>query len=135
MRRAKTEPVKTHRIFIVVAVVSVILSAGVKLAENEFPVVTFFLLVIVDRATSAEVLDLYRAVGIKAYDYLLSVALPRLVYRVGYDLKNRMLAAVKPVRAENNGGAFSDPVGSVEFFYAFVTVFDRLLAKISVPFV
>ena len=56
--RTSAQSVQAERIFIIAAVIVIILSAGIKLTEYEFPIITFFLFVIVNGNTPAEVLDL-----------------------------------------------------------------------------
>ena len=53
---------------------------------------------------------------------LASVALSCLVHRVGKNLKKRMLAALQSVRTEDDGGALSDTVGTLESLDALVVV-------------
>ena len=42
------------------------------------------------------------------------MALPGLVDGVGHDLKNGVLAALQPIGAKDNTGAFTHPVGPLQ---------------------
>ena len=122
LRGAGAETVQSQRVFVVVAAVVVVLSAGVQLAEYQLPVVFLLLLVPVHRAAPALILHLDGAVGEAGDGDEAAVALPRLVDGVGEDLKYRVLAAVQPVGAENNAGAFPHPVRAFQRGNALVSV-------------
>ena len=53
-----SESVQAEGIFIVFALIVVVFSAGVELAENQLPVIALFFFVVVDRDPAAAVLDL-----------------------------------------------------------------------------
>ena len=79
LRCARAEAVKTERVFVVLTLVVRILAACVQLAENELPVKALLICVPVDRASSSEVLDLYRFIGIAGQRYEIAVTLTSLV--------------------------------------------------------
>ena len=80
LRGAKSESVKAQRILVVSAVVGIVFSAGVKLAENKLPVIAVLFFVIVNGYSSAEILHLNAAVEIACDNYFVAVALARFVY-------------------------------------------------------
>ena len=111
LRGAETQTVQTERELVEAgARVVVIFAAGVHLAEQEFPVVFFFILVVVHRDAASEVLDLETLVEITGQDDVVAVPLARLVDRVREDLEDRMLTPFDPVRAEDDRGTQPDPV-------------------------
>ena len=103
--RAGAQAVGTEREVVVAALVVVVLSAGVELAEDELPVKALLGRVPIERAAAAVVLDLDGAVAEGGEGDQVAVALARLVDRVGQDLECGVRAAVEPVRAEDDGGA------------------------------
>ena len=119
---AGSQTVEAEGIFIVAAVGVFVLAAGVQLAENQLPVIALLDRVPVHGTAAAEVLDLDGLVLIICQRYEIAVALARLVDGVGEDLKGGVLAAVYPVRAENDAGALADSVRALEGDYAFVAV-------------
>ena len=122
---AGAETVESERVFVVFALVVFVLAAGVKLTENQLPVETLFVFVPVDRAAAAEVFHLDGLVKIACERYNVAMALARLVDGVREDFKNRVLAALQPVRAENNRRAFANAVRPLELRDARVSVFCR----------
>ena len=119
---AGAQAVETQGVFVVVAAVVVIFSAGVQLAEDQLPVVLADFFVPVHRAAPAEVLDLDAAIPEVGDDDLLAEALAGLVDGVGEDLKDGVLAALQPVGAKNNAGPFPDPIRALQTGDAFVVV-------------
>ena len=113
LRRAQTESVQSERELVAVAA-RVVLSACVELAVDELPVIALLGVVEVDGAAASEVLDLNVVVAEMGYHYLAAEARSRLVYGVGDDLEDRVLAAVETVRAEYYRGALSDSVRALE---------------------
>src|SRR5699024_8621342 len=89
---------------------------------HEIPVPTLFGLVVIDRDTAAEVLDL-DAVVIEEGDVdAVAVAVARFVDRIRDDLKDRMGAAFHPVGAEDDSRALAHPVCALERLDTFVAV-------------
>ena len=83
LRGAETQTVQTERELVEAgARVVVIFAAGVHLAEQEFPVVFFFILVVVHRDAASEVLDLETLVEETGQDDVVAVPFARLVDRV-----------------------------------------------------
>ena len=119
---AGAQAVETQGVLVVVPRAVFILSAGVELAEYQLPVVLLLPLVPVHRAAPAEVLHLDGVVGVAGDGDERAVALPGLVDGVGEDLKDGVLAAVQPVRAENNTGPLAYPVGALQGGNRFVAV-------------
>ena len=111
---AGTKSVKTQRYTVVAAVHVLHFAAGIKLTVYEIPVIALFALVVVEGHTSAEVLYLIGAVKITGNIDKAAVALSGFVNRVGKYLKKSVLAALYIVRAKDNAGAFSDPVGTFQ---------------------
>ena len=105
LSRAGAQAVGAEREVVVAALVVVILAAGVELAEDELPVKALLGRVPVERAATAIVLYLDRAIAKGGKGDELAVALARLVNGVGQDLEGGMRAAVEPVRAKDDGGA------------------------------
>ena len=103
------EAVEAQGILIVLPILA-IFAAGVHLAENQLPVVAFFLFVVIHRAAPSKVLYLHAQVLVAGDDDGVAVALPRLVDGVGEDLKHRMLAALQVIGAKNNGRALTHPI-------------------------
>ena len=103
--RARTQAVGAEREVVVAALVVVVLAAGVELAKDEFPVKALFGGVPVERAATAVVLYLNRAIAKGGKGDELAVALARLVNGVGQDLEGGMRTAIESVRAKDNGGA------------------------------
>ena len=114
MGGASAQTVEPQGVFIVVAAVVVVFSAGVQLAENQLPVELLLALVPVQRTAAALVLHFDGAVRVPGDGDEGAVALARLVDGVGEDLKDRVLAAVQPVGPENNTGTFPHPVRALE---------------------
>ncbi len=122
LRGAGAETVEAEGVFIVAAVVVFVLAAGVQLTVDKLPVEALFRRVPVHGTAAAEILYLNGLVLIICQRYEIAVALARLVDGVGEDLKGGVLAAVYPVRAENDAGALADSVRALEGDYAFVAV-------------
>ena len=125
LRGAKAKSVKTQGIFIIAA--GVIFSSGIKLTKKQLPVIALLVAVPIHRAAAAEILHLYGTVLIPRYRYLVAIAGSRFVNGVGYNLKNRMLAALYSVRTEYNRRALSYSVCAFKGLYAFVSVFLAFL--------
>ena len=70
----------------------------------------------------AEILHTDGAVLIAGDGDQIAVTLARLVDGIGKDLKNRVLAAVQPVGAEDDGRALADAVGAFKQDDALVAV-------------
>ena len=119
---AGAQAVQSQGVFVVVAAVGVVFSAGVQLAEHQLPVKLFLLGVPVHRAAAALILHLDGVVGIAGDGDQAAVAFPRFVNGVGQNFKHRVLAAVQPVGAEDHTGALAHPVGALQRGDAFVAV-------------
>ena len=119
---AGAQAVETQGVFVVVAAVVVIFSAGIQLAEDQLPVVLADFFVPVHRAAPAEVLDLDAAIPEVGDDDLLAEALAGLVDGVGEDLEHGVLAALQPVGAEDDARALADPVGSLQRGNAVISI-------------
>ena len=120
--RAGAEAVQAKRKLIVFACVVFIFAACVQLAEHQLPVIAFLVLVPLDRDAAPVVCDFDRAVRVAGGDDLGAVALARLVDRVGQDLEHRVLAALQPVRTENDAWALAHTVRALERGNALVAV-------------
>ena len=125
LRGAGAETVEAEGVFVVFALVVLVFAARVELAEDELPVEAFFVFVPVHRAAAAEILDLDGLVKIAREGYNVAMPLACLVDGVREDLKDRVLAALKPVRPENDRRALADAVRSLELRDAGVSVFRR----------
>ena len=111
LRCAEAQSIQAEGVFIAaVAVVGVIFSAGIKLAENKLPIKLRFIFIIIHRNTAAKILHFNGAVYITSYHNPIAKPLARLVNGVGEDFKNRVLAALQPVGAEDDAGPLADPV-------------------------
>ena len=122
LRRAGAQTVQAERKLIVFAGVVLVLAACVQLAEDQLPVVALLVFVPFDRDTAAMVSDFDRAVRIARGDDLGAVALSCLVDRVGQNLKDRVLAALQSVRAEDNARALAHTVRALQRGDAFIAV-------------
>ena len=128
LRGAGAEAVEPERIAVGRAlVVVVVFAARVQLAVDQLPVVAPLALVVPERDAAAEVLDLQGVVAPDRDDDLAAVAFARLVHRVGQDLKKRMLAALKPVRAEDDRRALAHAVRALQHGDALVIVCGGIL--------
>ena len=116
------QTVEAQRILIVLTVLA-ILAAGVKLAEHQLPVVTLLLLVVIHRAAAAKVLHLDGKILVTGDDDGVTVTLTGFVDGVGEDLKHSVLTALQVIRAENNSGAFSDPLFVLQHGNGLVAIF------------
>ena len=103
--RAGAQAVGAEREVVVATLVVVILAAGVELAKDELPVKALLGGVPVERAATAVVLYLNRAIAKSGEGDELAVALARLVNGVGQDLEGGMRTTVESVRAKDDGGA------------------------------
>ena len=103
--RAGAQTVGAEREVVVATLVVVVLAAGVELAKDEFPVKALLGRVPVERAATAVVLYLNRAIAKGGEGDELAVALACLVNGVGQDLEGGVRAAVESVRAKDDGGA------------------------------
>ena len=112
MGGAGAQTVETQGVLVVVAGAVVIFAAGVEFTVHQLPVVALFLFVPVHRAAPARVLHLDGTVGKAGEGDDPAVALPGLVDGVGENFKDRVLAAVQSVGAENNAGPLAHPVRS-----------------------
>ena len=103
LRGAGAETVQPERIAVSCAgVVVVVFAARVQLTVDQLPVVAPLALVVPERDAASEVLDLQGVVAPDRDDDLVAVPFARFVHRVGQNLKKRMLAAFKTVRAEDD---------------------------------
>ena len=121
--RAGAKTVQTQRELVgSTLLVVVVFTACVKLTVNEIPVPASLRLVVSKGNTASVVVNLDGMVRKGSNGDLFSIALLRLVNRVGEDLKEGMLAALKSVRAEDNAGAFPDTVGALQRLDALIVV-------------
>ena len=95
--RARAQAVGTEREVVVAALVVIVFAAGVELAKDELPVKALLGGVPVERAATAIVLYLDRAIAKGGKGDELAVALARLVNGVGQDLEGGMRATVESV--------------------------------------
>ena len=116
------QAVQSQRKLIAFALVGVVFTAGVQLAEDQLPVIAVFFLVKVHRHAAAEVLNLKRSVLITGGDNFITVTLTGFVDGVGQDLEHCVLATLQPVRPENDRGTFPYPIGSFQRGNAFISV-------------
>ena len=108
--RAQAQAVQAQGILVAFRGSVVIFAAGVQLAEHQLPVVPVLVFIVVHRNTSPVILHLNGAVLKPGQHDLPPKALSRLVNRIGEDLKNRVLASLNAVGAENDRRTFPDPV-------------------------
>ena len=134
LRGAGAQAVEAQGVFVIAAVGVLVLAAGVELAKDQLPVEALLDGVPVQRAAAAEVLHLDRAVLEGGQGDLVAVALARLIDGVGEDLENGMLAAVQPVRAEDDARALADAVGALELGDAVVAVGYAVFCHKYYPF-
>ena len=120
---AEAEAVHAKGEFIALALVVVVLAARVHLTENQLPVVALFLFVVVDGDAAAVILDLDGAIRKTGHGDFSAVTFARFIDGIGEDLKDRVLAAVDAVGAEDDRGAFAHAVGAFERGDAVVAVF------------
>ena len=97
LRCTRTQAVRAQGVIVVAALVVVIFSAGIQLAEDKFPVEALFHRVPVKRAAAAVIFHLDGFILENGQRDKVAIPLARLVHRVGKDLKYRVLAAVKAV--------------------------------------
>ena len=114
LRRAGAQPVGAERILIHSRGGIVVFPAGVQLAVDQLPVIALFLFVPVQRHAAAEILHGDGAVEAKGDVDHLAEALARLVDAVGKDLEKRVLAALQPVRAEDDRRTLAHTVGALQ---------------------
>ena len=114
LRRAGAQPVGAERILIHSRGGIVVFPAGVQLAVDQLPVIALFLFVPVQRHAAAEILHGDGAVEAEGDVDDLAEALARLVNAVGKDLEKRVLAALQPVRAEDDRWALAHTVGALQ---------------------
>ena len=129
---AKTESVCAERILIAAAVVCLILTAGIQLAESQLPVIFLFFLVILNGYSASLILNLNGLVLKSGNGYCITEALTRLVNRVRDDLEHRVLAALYAVGAEDDRRSFAHAVGALEHLYALLIV-GCLIRHLAVP--
>ena len=114
LRGARTQPVETERVFVVLALVVFVLAAGVHLAEDQLPVVALLLLVPVHRTAAPEIFHLNGLVFVARNGYNIAESLARLVDRVRENFKHRVLAALQPVRAEDDARTLAHALRALE---------------------
>ena len=122
LRGARAEAVEAERVLVVFALVVFILAAGVHFAEDQLPVVALLLLVPVHRTAAPEILHLNGLVFVARNGYNIAESLARLVDRVRKNFKHRVLAALQPVRAEDDAGAFAHALRALEHRDAVIAV-------------
>lgn len=129
--RARAQAVGAEREVVVAALVVVVLAAGVELTKDELPVKALLGGVPVERAATAVVLYLNRAIAKSGEGDELAVALARLVNGVGQDLKGGVRATVESVRAKDNGGAQSYALLVLELADTVVTIVCGVFAILA----
>ena len=129
---AGAQAVQAQRELVVLAVLVVVLAAGVQLAEHQLPVVASLFFVPVHRAAPALVLHLDGPVGEPGHSDELAVAAPGLVNGVGQYLEYRVLAALQPIRAKNDAGPLPYPVRPFQTGDTFIII-SRFLCHIYPP--
>ena len=122
LRSARAKTVKTQWEFIVTWGIVVILTARIKLAVYEFPVVSSLFGIVIHRDTAAEVFDLNGTVCKSRDDDLIAVTFPGLVDRVRKDLEERVNASFKIVWTENNSRTKSYSIFALEHRNTLVAV-------------
>ena len=122
LRGARAEAVEAERVLVVFALVVFILAAGVHFAEDQLPVVALLLLVPVHRTAAPEILHLNGLVFVARNGYNIAESLARLVDRVRENFKHCVLAALQPVRAEDDAGAFAHALRALEHRDAVIAV-------------
>ena len=125
LRGARSQTVGTQREIVVTALIVVVFSTRVQLAEDELPVEALLRGIPVQRAPATVVFDLDGPIGESSEDDEIAVTLASLVHRVGKNLKGRMSAAVKTVRAEYDGGAQTNALLVLQLTNAVVAVIGR----------
>ena len=119
---AGAQAIQTQRVLVVLTVFAV-LAAGIHLTEHQLPVIALFFFVVVHGAAAAKVLHFHREVLVAGDDDGITVTLTGFVNGVAEDLKHRVLTALQVIRAENNSGAFSDPLFILQHGDGLVAVF------------
>ena len=122
LRGARTQTVETERVFVVLALVVFVLAAGVHLAEDQLPVVALLLLVPVHRTAAPEIFHLNGLVFVARNGYNIAESLARLVDRVRENFKHRVLAALQPVRAEDDARTLAHALRALEHRDAIVAI-------------
>ena len=130
LRCARTQAVRAQGVIVVAALVVVVFAAGVQLAEDQFPVEALLHRVPVKRAAAAVIFHLDGFVLENGQRDKVAISLARLVNRVGKDLKYRVLAAVKAVRAENNRRSQAYTLLVFQLSNAIVAVCGRCLCHV-----
>ena len=129
---AGTQAVQAQRELVVLAVLVVVLAAGVQLTEHQLPVVASLFFVPVHRAAPALVLHLDGPVGEPGHGDELAVAAPGLVDGVGQYLEYRVLAALQPIGAKDDAGTLPYPVRPFQTGDTFIII-SRFLCHIYPP--
>ena len=109
-----TQTVEAQRILVVLSLIIAVLAAGIELTEHQFPVEPLLCRVPVYRAAPSKVFYLHRMVQITGDKDLISVPLSGFINGIGQNLKHCVLAALQPIRAENNCGTKPNPVCALE---------------------
>ena len=120
---AGAQTVEAQRVFVGLAAIVLIFTAGIHLAIDQLPVIALLFLVIIQRYTAAKVLDLDGLVQIAGHVDDVAEAFAGFVDGVGENFKKGVLAAVQTVRTENNARAFPHPIGALQRRNALVAVF------------
>ena len=107
---AGAQAIQAQGELVVLAVLVVVLAAGVQLAEHQLPVVAPLLLVPVHGTATALILHLNGEIGKAGHGDEPAIACTGLVDGVGEDLEHGVLAALQPVGAEDDTGPLADPV-------------------------
>ena len=128
LRGAGAESVEAERILIGAAGGVVVFPAGVKLTENQLPVVPALFFVPVHRDAAPEILHGDDVVARDGHVDDVAVARARFVDGIREDLKERMGAAVQPVRAENHARAFAHAIRALEGLDALIVILRRFFA-------
>ena len=125
LRGARAQAVGAQREVVVAALVVVVFTARVQLAEHQLPVEALLGGVPVKRAAAAVVLHLNGAVGEGGEGDQAAVALTRLVDRVRQDLERGMSAAIQAVGAEYDRRAKAYAFLVLQLADAVVAIIDR----------
>ena len=128
----QTQTVQTETEIIVTAAFG-IFAAGVQLAKDQIPVPALLSLIIIDRNTAAEVLDLDDMIRKERDVDTVAVAVAGFINGVGDNFKNGMGAALDTVGAEDDRRALAHTVGAFQLADTVIAVFLLFFCHAAVP--
>ena len=117
-----TQTIQTQAEFIVFTCIVLIFPPCVKLTENQFPVETVFLRIIIHRDPTAMILHQNRLIFITDDFDLFAKAFPCLVDGIGKDLKKGVFTPIQAIGTKNDPGAQADTIRPLQGSDAFVII-------------